>query len=706
MSSSPASSNQSQQQQRSPFRPSSAPSSIPRQPLSTSPLRPPSSLLVGRSAIPPPSVFAGSSNTSRSVSAGGGSSLRSSNGGYSYSGFGMLGATTNSANNNSGNNNNSHRSPGSPSTVTGVGVGRARVNSTSGGGNQHGGSGGQDDINGPRESSYFAIDIPILSLSTLISIEQSETNSTVDTDPSELQRDLGRRSRMSVGAPGGNEIGQELFALTFGGDRWRVEIYKPLPGHTDPANPACNSLYLSSQVLSPFLPDLLPTNLFFGIREPREQIGKRGDRGGWVWRSEVGSWCFGTGNEYYENHSFPTFESLVSQNGRIGALDGLVLTIQISSPVQATPPQISGMHWAPMDLFSALESLIDDQTTGDVIFIMHERSSNASMYRKRTLYAHKKVLKARSAYFGDLLGDAWSEGVGLKEGGKGIVRVDDFDFVTVYWLIYYLYTNEITFQQTEDVRLLPPDELPEGWLSKADQLGWGWWTVGDLNGHVGGLGDIAETSEESNGVSDSPSVVGSSPQSSSTNGKGKRRAFNGEQQPSSPTRTAAGRISPLGGRISPSAFKSSRSGAGSGVAVVGGQHGRVSSSEDESALPDGGRVPMEEKDPHAHPANVVTPVSALAIYRIAHRYLMPDLASLALCHIIQTLTPRTAFPLLLSTRLWPELHDAIKGYALANFEAVCNEPEFRRCYAEVGDGLWEHGGEVLLDFTLQLTPIN
>ena len=118
--------------------------------------------------------------------------------------------------------------------------------------------------------------------------------------------------------------------------------------------------------------------------------------------------------------------------------------------------------------------------------------------------------------------------------------------------------------------------------------------------------------------------------------------------------------------------------------------------------------------------------SALAVYRIAHRYCLAELQRLALAHIVETLTvrptsplqsillpfeltpfllqPRTAFPLLLSTRLYPELHSAVKQFALANFVDVCAEPEFARCYAEVGEGLWDQGGAILLDFTLELTP--
>lgn len=48
------------------------------------------------------------------------------------------------------------------------------------------------------------------------------------------------------------------------------------------------------------------------------------------------------------------------------------------------------------------------------------------------------------------------------------------------------------------------------------------------------------------------------------------------------------------------------------------------------------------------------------MYQIAHRYSITTLAELALEHIVLNLTPRTAFPLLLATPLWPDLHSSIK----------------------------------------------
>ena len=71
-------------------------------------------------------------------------------------------------------------------------------------------------------------------------------------------------------------------------------------------------------------------------------------------------------------------------------------------------------------------------------------------------------------------------------------------------------------------------------------------------------------------------------------------------------------------------------------------------------------APPKDADPHAHPTQSSPPASALAVYRLAHRYQLFDLANRALSHIVTTLSPRTALSLLLATPLWADLHGAIK----------------------------------------------
>ncbi|KAL8290346.1 hypothetical protein RQP46_002604 [Phenoliferia psychrophenolica] len=615
-------------------------------------------------------------------------------GGYSYPGFGVLGAGTSAGSR-----------PGSGGYGSAGGAGRNRVASGSIGG---GGTAPQGHGQS-REWSFFGVEIPIANVSALAHDPPPVSPTSLDRDP--------RRPPSSL-------TNQEIFSTSFGGDRWKLEILKPTQGETDKL-----SLYLSCQILdTAFSPDIIPTTLMFGIRESKEQIGRREAREGWVWQVWEAEWSFRTGNEYYECHSFPSFDDLL-RNPRIAQLDSFILSIQISSPVQATFPQLQHSHHIPRDLLLGVQNLIDDRSTSDVLIYCHERQptldlmegqedNGEHLYRKRAIYVHGTILRARSSYFEDMLSSDWAETSSEEARSRSIVKIEDFDFVTVYWLVHYLYTNEISFQQTEDVRLLPPDELPLGWLSTPSTIPWTWFPISLLTPPPISLSTTSTHSTSSPTAlsdipeSDSPppGLAGLSPKAA-----GKRRSVppppapkkaSLTDEPNSPTRVspqAAGRISPLGGRISPS---TSRGG-------VGARKYSANGKEEDRAVPlieevlavnveEEGRT--EDKDPHAHPAVVVTPASALAMYRIAHRYGLQDLASLALCHIISTLTPRTAFPLLLSTHLWPDLHAAIKGYALANFEAVVREPEFSRCYAEVGEGLWEHGGEVLLDWTLQLQP--
>lgn len=566
------------------------------------------------------------------------------------------------------------------------------------------------------EWSFFGIDIPIGGVRHLAEEASSAfVSSSVG--------DLGRRSNSAHG-----DKEKELFHTAFGGDRWKLEIVKAAPAPTSPISPNPSSaISTPNSKLSLFLfldmayQPVYDTKLMFGIREPNEAIGKRESREGWLWRTYEDH-CFGSEQDYYQCDNFPSFEELM-RNPRVSELDSFVLSIQIQSPGSSPLPQLEELHHVPLDLYAGLSSLLDDKSTGDVIIYAHERQPTSSpsasginitsihrsigedkclgpaFYRKRTLYAHGAILKNRSAYFRDLLSDGWAETCGGTgdERQKARVKIEDFDYTTVYWLLHFLYTNQITFQPTEDVRLLPPDCLPEGWLSNPERISWEYFPLASLSPQNSkDLGHISETTETEG--SDPDDQISSSPTiSAKAAGKrrttplptipppssSKRRPTTPDIPPSSPS-SAAGRISPLGGggRISPTSSRTPRR------------------SHPQNESDSGG-------DPHPHPPTSPTsipPASALAIYKLAHRYSLPVLANLALCHLIQTLTPRTAFPLLLSTYLWPDLHGAIKSYAYSHYFEILREKEFGRCYGEVGEGLWENGGEVLLEFTMNLTP--
>uniref|UniRef100_V5EPB6 BTB domain-containing protein n=1 Tax=Kalmanozyma brasiliensis (strain GHG001) TaxID=1365824 RepID=V5EPB6_KALBG len=73
---------------------------------------------------------------------------------------------------------------------------------------------------------------------------------------------------------------------------------------------------------------------------------------------------------------------------------------------------------------------------------------------------------------------------------------------------------------------------------------------------------------------------------------------------------------------------------------------------------------------------------------LAHRYHMQDLSRLAALHMVATLTPQSAFPMLLATSMYEELHAQIKTYVYQHWHLVSHTQEFERCCDEVSVGMW------------------
>lgn len=214
---------------------------------------------------------------------------------------------------------------------------------------------------------------------------------------------------------------------------------------------------------------------------------------------------------------------------------------------------------------------------------------------------------------------------------------------------------------TEDVHAQhPSDDIPSGWLGSPSQLGWSWMPLSSFSLLPTHLHPASSSSNPPDRLTDIAESSSSLPRSKRTPATttpansiaGKRRA--GTPDPPSPTRVslAAGRISPLqGGRVSPTTARGRR--YPSETEDVD-PHPTPSPSPSQVCLPPSSSFGREELNSRAQTA------SAFAIYRNAHRYSLHALASLALAQVVQGLTPKTAFPLLLATHLWPELHGAIK----------------------------------------------
>ncbi|RXK37333.1 hypothetical protein M231_05399 [Tremella mesenterica] len=203
-----------------------------------------------------------------------------------------------------------------------------------------------------------------------------------------------------------------------------------------------------------------------------------------------------------QNQAFNTSTSV--EEGK----DTLVLVVQIESPPRSTVTPTKSQVEVPTDMIMALGELLDT-TPCDVRFVCAEHilnpgvsrdsgvvqghlhglhdsldrvgdviggdSSNARVIggdgeetetetreepkllsRKRTIYAHSAILKARSEYFRDLLTGGFSEAQDKDSKSEGITTLVmlEEEFETVYWMLRFIYTNSLLFSPFDDPRTI------------------------------------------------------------------------------------------------------------------------------------------------------------------------------------------------------------------------------------------------------------
>ncbi|KAK4051122.1 hypothetical protein OIO90_004863 [Microbotryomycetes sp. JL221] len=636
------------------------------------------------------------------------------------------------------------------------------------------------------EWTFFGVDLTVTNVSTLLVAQKA--------------------GQLELNTMHDGSSAFSLFSSSFGGDRWKVAIESPATSTEESNSPLTLSLAAHLLDMS-FYPNTITTSLMFSVRPAFESQSERHDVDNQIWSVWIDEWhfCQNSNTECWQCNTFPSFEQLL-MNERIRMDDAFQLSIQIATPVGAILPLAQRvqpvprwvLHDLPEDLLNGLRGLLDDKLTSDVIVYTYEqrddpltqtrlhgssssditttaddcskpaRRSHSTQLRLRALYAHTAILTARSTYFRDMLRGGWAETAGIGSSMKrvkGVIKIEDADFHTMYWFLHYLYTDEVKFTSIEDVRTHPSKlEMPSGWLDHVSNWSWKWMTVGQIRERIsleGGacspLSDRTSTTELDHGrqrEQRSPTKSTSLPSSSSSKLPTSSLAAGYSVKPLKPTSSTLTPKSRLIGKSQLSSMPSSTFGANNLTAaslaaqtrssgfvrttsssttstttikstpsksqISSITAGRVSpltspvgsnvfgttskSSFGEAGVELSGGQAKDEGDPHQHPTKLTEPVSALAMYRLAHHCGVNRLVELSMDHIVRTLTPRTCFPLLLSTGLFPELHEAVKRYALEHFDQVCADPEFTRCYAEVGEGMWDDGGQVLLDFTLRLRP--
>ncbi|GAC92795.1 hypothetical protein PHSY_000351 [Pseudozyma hubeiensis SY62] len=326
--------------------------------------------------------------------------------------------------------------------------------------------------------------------------------------------------------------------------------------------------------------------------------------------------------------------------------------------------------------------------------------------RDRVLWAHASVLKSRSDYFQTMLASDFSEGISRNYAAVGAsaaygrnvrtLQISDADFVTAYWFLRYLYTDDIQFADKEDVRSAI---LDEEWAKGADV---GHLTAGSASGDAGHAGALPRnllvewTPISQLKDNDDFEMDGMGFSMSAAPSAGGPRGVSGSfvlQKPSTTSGSLRQRTSAAGLVDGASGSVSARplSAPNSPSSVIDASAASKHHTTDEASRASGratSNAPAATLDPHAHPCADPGPASALSIFKLAHRYHMQELSRLAAMHMVATLTPQSAFPMLLATSMYTELHTRIKTYVYQQWHLVSHTEEFERCCDEVSVGMW------------------
>lgn len=417
-----------------------------------------------------------------------------------------------------------------------------------------------------------------------------------------------------------------------------------------------------------------------------------------------------------------------SEDGHRPISDGTDLGRVVPYPIGSSCPASSSRGW---DEDGSTDPAEDDPGR---IFV-----------RDRILWAHGSVLRSRSDYFETMLASGFRESTRHSYGGTAgerhtrtvrTLRIPDADFVTAYWFLRYLYTEDIHFADKENVRSAV---LDEEWAKGADQGGLTADSLGEETGiqdarasllvdwtpisqleddwyysvdeshpsssssssvaYATAVRKASSSSEHRRDVSGSFVLQGSSLRNptSTTSGSIRPRTSTGGLVPSgisssssssSSSTIASGSGNTISAPASPSAAGSASSGAGIHHTIDEASRSNHRHRASSSNVTVTAACSSITADPHAHPCPEPGPASALSIFKLAHRYHMQDLSKLASVHMVATLTPQSAFPMLLATSMYTDLHARIKTYVYQHWHLVSHTHEFERCCDEVSVGMW------------------
>lgn len=351
--------------------------------------------------------------------------------------------------------------------------------------------------------------------------------------------------------------------------------------------------------------------------------------------------------------------------------------------------------------------------------VEREADQDPFVFRKRILYAHSDILKHRSEYFKDMLefnescrpSTAPRQGQGQDAERKiETIYCEDTDYQTLYWMLRWIYTDDLEFSEEDDVRRVVSRNGMSSDLQAKKVLGvngvvpmrdeWGWHSssaegdvdgasIGMLGGDMERLGSDTSPQMGSSILSLSNSVLSTGSQASKSPGASNRDKLTGTlsgSRPSpaiTPTRT---RPSAGGGQLLSGAGRSAAKPSNSPSRYNGGIKppsqtrtmitsppidARRTAAKTTASASSPARLPTRRpRDPHCHPTPAPPPASSFAIYVLAHEYNLVGLQEVARRVLLDKLTPGTACSLLLASYKYGELHAETQAYVVENWSAI------------------------------------
>lgn len=479
----------------------------------------------------------------------------------------------------------------------------------------------------------------------------------------------------------------------FGAERWRLELSRRHKKSEHSVSKKRPEWVLQLTCLGlmglPFHAEL-PTEIMLGLRVPRMQRVPSLLSSDYLWRKFLPC-TFHQKKDTLVFTAFPPLAELLADS-ELSERNALELVVQVACGPSVLPErgeETSGEMRMPFEtpdsvqvprsLVHSLANLIDDASTGDLMIVVREKGLQQRptdelaqsvglktfvqpwptgtpmpdqgeyepevFVRDRVLWAHAAVLRARSEFFATMLESSFSENLqyDAPTSGRGqswrrpyrLLRIPDADYVTLYWFLRYLYTGEVQFRTDEDIEAVT---LDDHWIlgqeAASSRPEWKWKPVEAL---------------------DEDESFASSPEDTS---------FSRHSQPPALLKSAA--VNPVlsdlhSGRHVEVTTHTDTDGTVHPRAGTQTNRGRQRSASAASSTPCA-------SDPHPHPPMLpVPPASALALYRLAHRYDLLPLCDLATAHIISQLTPQNAVNYLLCTALFEQLQYAIQQY-------ICTSP--------------------------------